>query len=131
MSDRERPPPGADGGERASPSLPERWRTVRNPDTIVDKYRPQNPTLYVREGHDIGVHVIPVGTSSPHDDDRYRAGAVRGNRDDLVYEERLETFADRADAVDCALRFAARYEAAYDGLGEEEAALRRAVETLS
>lgn len=114
-----------------SATLPSEWHEVERPDYIVEKYRARNPTLFVREGHDVGVHVLPVSTSSPHDDESYRTGALRGDRDDLEYEAPIETFADRDEAFTCALEFANQYEAEYADRGHEVDALEAAVERLS
>ncbi|MFB6270901.1 MAG: hypothetical protein ABEH83_13225 [Halobacterium sp.] len=114
-----------------APSLPGDWHEVEEPDYIVEKYRAENPTLFVREGHDVGVHVLHVSTSSPHDDERYRAGAIVGHRDEFESEEPIETYDDREDALDCALRFANEYESAYGEQTSERDALAAAVDELS
>ena len=113
-----------------APSLPAEWHEVENPDYITEKYRATNPTLFVREDHDVGVHVLPVSTSSPHDEDQYRAGAIRGNRDEFDSEEPIETFDEREPAFERALKFANHYETAYDDLGDEDAAMEAAVEAV-
>jgi len=114
-----------------APSLPAEWREVQDPDYITEKYRATNPTLFVRDGHDVGVHVLPVSTSSPHDDERYRAAAIRGNRDEFDRERPLETFDDREAAFQRALEFATRYETAYADEHDADAAVETAVEAVT
>ncbi|MCG1003221.1 MULTISPECIES: hypothetical protein [Halobacterium] len=112
-------------------SLPAEWAEVQNPDYITEKYRATNPTLFVREDHDVGVHVLPVSTSSPHDAERYRAAAIRGNRDEFDSEHPIETVDDREAAFERALEFATHYETAYADLGDEDAAMEAAVEAVA
>lgn len=112
-------------------TLPDTWHEVADPDHIVEKYRARDPTLFVREDHDVGVHVLPVSTSSPHDDERFRTGGIRGTEDDFEREFPVDTFEDHEDALEAALAVATRYETAYDDVGDETAALEEAVETVS
>ncbi|MFB6088017.1 MAG: hypothetical protein ABEJ85_05800 [Haloarculaceae archaeon] len=114
-----------------TPSLPDEWHEVADPGAIVEKYRAHNPTLFVREGHDVGVHVLPTATSSPHDEERYRVGAIRGNEDDFEYERAVATLEEREPALELALDFATRYEDLYAERGDETAALEVAVERVS
>lgn len=111
-------------------SLPDSWHEVQDPDHIVEKYRPRNPTMFVREGHDVGVHVLPVSTSSPHSEESYRVGAIQGSADNFEREEPIQTFDDQEAAYALAIQFATRYEQAYEQYDDETTALERAVESL-
>ncbi|WP_089649719.1 hypothetical protein [Halobacterium hubeiense] len=113
-----------------APSLPSEWHEVENPDYITEKYRATNPTLFVREDPDVGAHVLPVSTSSPHDPEEYRAAAIRGNRDEFDREEPIATFDDQDEAFERALAFATHYVTAYADLGDEDAAMEAAVEAV-
>ncbi|MFB6303798.1 MAG: hypothetical protein ABEH47_01425 [Haloferacaceae archaeon] len=114
-----------------APALPDQWHEVESPDHVVEKYRAREPTLFVREDHDVGVHVLPVSTSSPHDEERYRTGAIRGDRDEFDREVPVETYDDHEAALEAALEFAVAYEAAYDECGEETTAVERAAAAVS
>lgn len=114
-----------------TPPLPDAWHEVEDPDYITEKYRSHNPTLFVRDAHDVGVHVRPVSTSSPHDSERFRVGAIRGNEDEFEEELDIETFEDHERALERALEFANRYEEAYAELGDEEVSLGSAVARVS
>lgn len=89
-------------------TLPEAWHEVENPEHIIEKYRAQDPTLFVRQNHDVGVYALPISTSSPHDDDRYRANAIRGTADEFEHEFPVGTYEDHERALERALEFAGR-----------------------
>lgn len=111
--------------------LPDDWHEVEDPDYITEKYRATNPTLFVREGHDVGVHVLPVSTSSPHDEDHYRVGAVRGGPDEFEAAHPIQRFGDLEPAFAHAIDVAHRYDDEYDARDDEERALDAAVAALS
>lgn len=110
--------------------LPNTWCEVQNPDHIVEKYRPRNPTLFVRERHDVGVQVLPVSTSSPHSEETYRVGAIEGSETNFKREKPIQTFDKQEAAYALAVEFTAQYEQTYDQHGEELTALERPAESL-
>lgn len=112
-------------------AFPEEWHEVENQDHIVEKYRARNPTLFVREAHDVGVHVLPVSPSSPHEPEAYEVAAIRGSGSNFEAEHAIETVEDRVAAFERAEAFADAYEDAYrrldsgDGKWEREDASPR------
>jgi len=114
-----------------SPSLPDEWHEVKDPDYIVEKYRARNPTLFVRADHDVGVHVLPVATSSPHDEEGYRAGAIRGDCDEFGREIPIGMFDEQDPAFERACSFATLYEQAYGDGTDVDDAVRCAIEACT
>ncbi|MFB6120622.1 MAG: hypothetical protein ABEJ68_05840 [Halobacteriaceae archaeon] len=112
-------------------SLPAEWHEVESPDHITGKYRAKTPILFVREDHEVGVHVLPAATSSPHDEEFYRVGAIRGNRDEFEYEREIGEYDERERALQRAFDFARRYDDVYEEEHDEERALETAVDRVS
>ncbi|MFB6072549.1 MAG: hypothetical protein ABEJ88_06230 [Halobacterium sp.] len=113
-----------------APTLPAPWHEVESSDYVTEKYRAENPTLFVRDDHDVGVHVVPVSTSSPHDPDAYRVAALQGGPDEFDDQTGLQRFQDEAPAFELALEFATRYEDVYDDLQDETAALEETADAV-
>ncbi|MFB6137429.1 MAG: hypothetical protein ABEJ42_03680 [Halobacteriaceae archaeon] len=107
------------------PTLPDAWHEVEDPGHVAEQFRAANPTLFVREGEPVGVQVLPVFTSSPHDPERFGTDLVVGGPEDVEREVRVDTFRGRRAAYECALALAERFEAEYEG-ADPETALERA-----
>ena len=96
-------------------ALPEDWREVSNPPSIVEKYDPRLPTLFEYADREIGVHIVPTEPNTPHaDQDACRVGFVRGSRDDLESAEPIVHCHGR----DTAYHLAHEYMTAYNEADE-------------
>ncbi len=108
------------------PTVPDDWSEVTNPDYIVEKYDPRPVILFTHDEDDVGVHVLPDEPIAPHSDtERWRVGAIEGNRDEF---EEAEPFA-HLHGHENALEVAEAFMTAYDRTnGDVNAAERSAVE---
>jgi hypothetical protein len=107
---------------------PATWTEVESPPHIVTKYDPHEPTLFEHDEDDVAVHVLPVGTSSPHDEERWRVGFVRGGRTEM---EAVEPIATDVPDRESALHLARDAMEVYDERGTAEMNLSTLASLLS